>query len=189
MERVSGVLCSLGTSAGDFKFQTLHSTYFLSKFLATCRLRGSNPENRGGAGCCYGHVLSFRMCWTEHFWPLLSLLLLWLLLSSHVISFSLPLSPSLSLSLSLSVSFPPSVSRLVIFIVMLRIFDRKRMLLLICMSDSGFSTGYVPQPGGKLRYSPYLLFSYFNSLLFSLTFRYSHVSHTYFAKIAKQVPN
>lgn len=184
---MSGVLCSLGTSAGDFKLQTLHSTYFLSKFLATCRLRGSHPEDRGGAGCCYGHVLSLRMCWTEHFWPLLSLLLLWLLLSSHVIPFSLPLSPSLSLSLY--VSFPPSVCRLVIFIVMLRIFDRKRKLLLICMSDSGFSAGYGPQPGGKLRYSPHLLFSYFHSFLFSPSFSYSHVSHTHFAKIAKQVPN
>lgn len=103
------------------------------------------------------------------------------------------LSPSrclrLCLSLSLFVSFPPSVCRLVIFIVMLRIFDRKRMLLLICMSDSGFSAGYGPQPGGKLRYSPHLLFSYFHSFLFSPSFSYSHVSHTHFAKIAKQVPN
>lgn len=119
--------------------QTLHSTYFLSKFLATCRLQSSHPGNRESAGCCYGHVLSLRMCWTEHFWPLFSLLLLWLLLSSHVISFPLPLSRSL----------PPSVCRLVISIVMLRIFDRKRMLLLICMSDSGFSAGNRPQPGGK----------------------------------------
>lgn len=44
---------------------------------------------------------------------------------------------------------PSSVCRLVISIVMLRIFDRKRMLLLICMSDSGFSAGNRPQPGGK----------------------------------------
>lgn len=53
--------------------------------------------------------------------------------------------PPPTVSLSLSVS----VCRLVISIVMLRIFDRKRMLLLICMSDSGFSAGNRPQPGGK----------------------------------------
>lgn len=52
-------------------------------------------------------------------------------------------------TVSLSRSLPPSVCRLVISIVMLRIFDRKRMLLLICMSDSGFSAGNRPQPGGK----------------------------------------
>lgn len=36
-------------------------------------------------------------------------------------------------------SFPPTLPLFlpVIYIVMLRIFDRKRMLLLICMSDSG----------------------------------------------------
>lgn len=50
---------------------------------------------------------------------------------------------------TLSRSLPPPVCRLVISIVMLRIFDRKRMLLLICMSDSGFSAANRPQPGGK----------------------------------------
>lgn len=144
LERVSGVLCSLGTSAGDFKFLTTNFTFYLLfiQVLGHLPTAEQSPREQRGRRMLLRTRFVVADVLDRAF---LAAVLIIIVMTIIIISRYFFPPPTVSLSRSL----PPSVCRLVISFVMLRIFDRKRMLLLICMSDSGFSAGNRPQPGGK----------------------------------------
>lgn len=132
------VLCSLGTSAGDFKLQNF---YILPTFYASFwqprkggqRVGKERERGREQEWSRRRKLLRTRFVVADVLARafLATVLIIIVMIIIIIISRACSFPRSLPLFLSFCLCLP------VIYIVMLRIFDRKRMLLLICMSDSG----------------------------------------------------